>query len=275
MQFVLAARPGNVPWAGPGTFGHGTILWLDLLPFWLGMATIPVHEDGPVKNPAPVVSPPQNVVARWMALDKTQAAIILGGGYLFFSLVGNMAATKVTYLGPLVADAGFIYALTFTWRDLIHKQLGKKAAVTSILLAGVVNLLAALYYQLVVVLPAETDWAAAGGQAAWAFLFGIQGRVVLASLLAQVVAELADTWTYHVWTAGIGRNRPQWLRVVVSNTMSIPIDSLLFPIIAFGGVLGAGVILQMVWTNIAIKVMITAVVFWTIYLVPEKPIYHE
>jgi hypothetical protein len=43
--------------------------------------------------------------------------------YLFFSLAGNIAAIKVTYFGSLVMDAGFIYSLTFTWRDLIHKQL--------------------------------------------------------------------------------------------------------------------------------------------------------
>jgi len=67
-----------------------------------------------------------------LRLDRTQAAIILFGLYLFFSLAGNIAATKVTYFGGLVMDAGIIYSLTFTWRDLIHKQLGQRAAVTTI-----------------------------------------------------------------------------------------------------------------------------------------------
>jgi len=43
-------------------------------------------------------------------------------------------------------DAGFIYSLTFTWRDLIHKQLGRRAAITTIWLAAAINLLAALYF---------------------------------------------------------------------------------------------------------------------------------
>ena len=92
-------------------------------------------------------------------IDRTQATIILCGLYLFFSLAGNIAATKVTYFGSLVMDAGFIYSLTFTWRDLIHKQLGQRAAITTIWLAAGINLLAALYFQLVVLLPAQTDWA--------------------------------------------------------------------------------------------------------------------
>jgi queuosine precursor transporter len=208
-------------------------------------------------------------------IDRTQAAIILSGLYLFFSLAGNIAATKVTYFGGLVMDAGFIYSLTFTWRDLIHKQLGEKAAVTTIWLAAAVNLLAALYFQLVVLLPAQTEWASAGGQIAWEFLFSLQMRIVLASILTALIAELIDTKVYQLWMRGGREKWPQWTRVFASNSVSIPVDSLLFPIIAFAGVVGAEGLQQMVWTNIIVKALVTVLVFWTIYLVPEKPIYEE
>jgi queuosine precursor transporter len=210
-----------------------------------------------------------------LKIDRTQAAVILSGLYLFFSLAGNIAATKVTYFGGLVMDAGFIYSLTFTWRDLIHKQLGQKAAVTTIWLSAAVNLLAALYFQLVVLLPAQTDWANSGGQIAWEFLFSLQMRIVLASILTALIAELVDTKVYQIWTRGGREKWPQWTRVFASNSISIPVDSLMFPIIAFAGVLGAEGLQQMVWTNIIVKALVTALVFWTIYLVPEKPIYEE
>ncbi len=216
-----------------------------------------------------------NITISKLRLDRTQAALILSGLYLFFSLAGNIAATKVTYFGGLVMDAGFIYSLTFTWRDLIHKQLGQKAAVTTIWLSGAVNLLAALYFQLVVMMPAQTDWASAGGQTAWEFLFSLQMRIVLASILTALVAELIDTKVYQLWTRGGRESWPQWTRVFVSNSISIPADSLMFPIIAFAGVLGMEGLQQMVWTNIIVKALVTALVFWTIYLVPEKPIYEE
>ncbi|RZN39815.1 MAG: VUT family protein [Methanophagales archaeon ANME-1-THS] len=224
-------------------------------------------------------------------LDKTQAIIILCGFYLFFSFAGNVAATKVTYFGTLVMDAGFIYSMTFTWRDLIHKQLGKKAAITTIWLAAAINLSAALYFQLVVFLPAEPSWAEAGGQAAWQFLFGIikgsesgawwqsvfslQLRIVIGSIITAVIAELIDTQVYHLWTTGIGKNRPQWSRVFVSNSISIPIDSVLFPVIAFLGIISTVAMVEMVWTNILVKAIVTLLVFWTIYLVPEKPIFRD
>ncbi|MBU0979322.1 MAG: queuosine precursor transporter [Nanoarchaeota archaeon] len=210
-----------------------------------------------------------------MKLNKTQATIVLSGMYIFFALTGNIAATKLTFFGRFVMDAGFIYAFTFTWRDMIHKQLGKKAAITTIYMAAAVNLIAALYYQFVIFLPAEPEWALAGGQAAWKFLFGIQMRVVIGSILAQVISELADTQTYTWWTSGFGKGRPQWLRVVVSNTISIPIDSVLFPIIAFAGIVSWGVMWQMFITNILLKFIITGGTWWMIYLVPEKKIYHS
>ena len=208
-------------------------------------------------------------------IDRTQATIILCGLYLFFTLAGNIAATKVTYFGGLVMDAGFIYSLTFTWRDLIHKQLGQRAAVTTIWLAAAVNLLAALYFQLVVLLPAQTDWANSGGQIAWEFLFSLQMRIVFASILTALIAELIDTKVYQLWTRGGREKWPQWTRVFASNSVSIPVDSLIFPIIAFAGVLGAEGLQQMVWTNIIVKAIVTILVFWTIYLVPENPIYEE
>ena len=210
---------------------------------------------------------------RRLGIDRVQAGIILSGLYIFFSLAGNIAATKVTYLGDLVMDAGFIYSLTFTWRDLIHKQLGQRSAITTIWLAAAINLMAALYFQLVVLLPAQTDWATAGGQTAWSFLFSLQMRITLASIFTALIAELIDTKVYQLWTRGDRDKWPQWTRVFVSNSVSIPIDSLLFPVIAFAGVVGMEGLQQMFWTNIVVKAAVTALVFWTIYLVPEKPIY--
>ena len=210
-----------------------------------------------------------------LSIDRTQAGIILCGLYIFFSLAGNIAATKVTYFGSMVMDAGFIYSLTFTWRDLIHKQLGQRAAITTIWLAAAINLLAAAYFQIVVMMPAQTDWAASGGQSAWEFLFSLQLRITLASILTALIAELIDTKVYQLWTSGRRAGWPQWTRVAVSNSVSIPVDSLLFPIIAFAGVVGTEGLHQMFWTNIIVKAAITALVFWTIYLVPERPIYEE
>ncbi len=209
----------------------------------------------------------------FMKLSRTQAVIILCGFYIFLSLASNIASTKLIYLGSLVTDAGFIYYIIFTWRDLIHKQLGRKAAVTTIWVAAVLNILAVLYFQLVVGLPPESDWANAGGQTAWSFIFSLQLRLVIGSIIAFIISELIDTKIYEWWTNTIGKRRPQWMRVVASNAVSITIDTVIFVLIVFTGVVGSTILWLLLITNILLKAMATIVSAWMIYLVPEKPIY--
>jgi len=208
-----------------------------------------------------------------LKLSKTQLTIILVGVYIFLQMAADIAAAKVIVLGKIIMDAGIIYSLTFTWRDLIHKQLGKKAAQTAIILAGVINVIMALYFLFVVKLPPQAEWAAAGGQKAFEFVFGLVPRIVIASIIAELISELVDTEVYQWWTSGIGKRKPQWMRVIISNSISIPIDSIIFPLIAFSGVLPFSALIIMFLSNILVKAIITAFTFWMIYLVPEKPIY--
>ena len=212
-------------------------------------------------------------VRDFMKLSKTQAVIILCGFYVFLSLASNIASTKLIYLGSLVTDAGFIYYIIFTWRDLIHKQLGRKTAVTTIYVAAVLNILAALYFQFVVNLPPEAEWAVAGGQSAWSLIFGLQLRLVIGSVIAFIISELIDTRIYEWWTRTIGRRRPQWMRVIASNAVSITVDTIIFVFIVFTGIVGSSVLWQLLITNILLKAVATIISAWLIYLVPEKPIY--
>jgi len=57
-------------------------------------------------------------------------------------------------------------------------------------------------------------------------------RITLASIAAEVASELLDTEAYRIWVEHITR-KYQWLRVLVSNSISIPIDSALFSFLAF------------------------------------------
>ncbi len=200
----------------------------------------------------------------------TRTAIVLIGGYIALQMMSDIAATKVILVGPLVMDAGFIYSLTFTWRDLIHKRLGIQAARTSILLAGVINVFMALYFQFVVWLQPESSWAEVGGQAAWEFVFGLVPRIVTASIIAEVLAELTDTEVYRLWMERRTRRLPQWTRVLASNAISIPLDSFLFVTIAFAGVLSVDALAAMFLSNIFVKGLFSLASMWLIYVVPSR-----
>ena len=201
--------------------------------------------------------------------DKIEQAVLLAGGYLALQMMSDIAATKVMRIGPVVMDAGIIYCLTFTWRDMVHKRLGARVARLLIVLAAIVNLVMAGYFYLVIQFPPEAEWLAMGGQQAWELIFGLVPRIVVASIVAEVVSELVDTEIYEYWVQKRA-HWPQWSRVAVSNFISIPIDSALFVAVAWGGVLPLSVLFTIFVSNIATKLVLTVASFWMIYLVKEE-----
>ena len=61
------------------------------------------------------------------------------------------------------------------------------------------------------------------------------------------------------------------MRVVSSNAVSIPVDSLIFCWGAFGLVLPPDVVWSIFWANVIVKSVVTLFSLPSIYLVREKP----
>jgi uncharacterized PurR-regulated membrane protein YhhQ (DUF165 family) len=61
----------------------------------------------------------------------------------------------------------------------------------------------------------------------------------------------------------------QWARVLVSNSVSVPLDSLVFCWLAFGGALPNAVVWSIVVSNLLVKGATTLISLPAIYLVPE------
>jgi hypothetical protein len=165
-------------------------------------------------------------------------------------------------------DAGtFIYPLTFTIRDLIHKRLGKQVARTVIILAAGINLFMALFFQFTAWLPQDPSGGLGGEFAA---LLGPVWRIVIASIVAEVISELIDTEIYHLWQNRV-TEKYQWMRVLSSNAVSIPVDSLIFCWGAFGLLLPNEVVWSIFFANVIVKGAVTIVSLPAIYLVKAQP----
>lgn len=203
-------------------------------------------------------------------------ALLLSGIYVAAQMLADIASLKIAVVGGLAVDAGtFIYPITFTVRDMIHKRLGKSAARTVIVLAAGINLAMAGFLWLVSVLPADAAWAAWEGanvtvNDAFTRVLAPAWTIVLASIAAEVASELIDTEIYHLWTSRI-TSRFQWSRVLVSNAASVPVDSLIFSWLAFGWGFGmpAPQVWEIFWFNVAVKGAVTLASLPGIYLVRE------
>ncbi|HCU68262.1 MAG TPA: hypothetical protein DGF30_03365 [Desulfomicrobium sp.] len=196
-----------------------------------------------------------------------QSLVVLVASYIALQIFSDVGSLRIVMLGGMSIDAGtFIYPLTFTLRDMVHKTMGKKGAQLMIVTAAGFNLLMALYFWLVSILPADMS---VGAQAEFGQVLAPLWRLVFASIVAEVIAELTDTEVYSMWKERVTA-RHQWSRVLVSNAVSIPLDSLIFSWIAFGGMFESSVVWSIFLSNTLIKFATTLVSLPAIYLVKEK-----
>jgi len=188
--------------------------------------------------------------------------------YVAAQMLADIASLQIVFLAGFSIDAGtFIYPLTFTLRDMVHKVGGIKIARKLILAAAGVNIFMAFFFRFVAWLPPDL---AVGPQTAFGSLLSPVWRIVAASIIAEVIAELIDTEGYRIWVEKVTR-RYQWARVLFSNAISIPVDSFLFSFLAFWGTLAPPVVISIFVSNMIIKGLTTLISIPGIYLVPERP----
>lgn len=206
----------------------------------------------------------------------TRVAIAAVGAYVGAQVIADVTSLKIGVVGGRAVDMGtFVYPITFTLRDVVHKALGRRAARTLVITAAVVNLFMALYIQWAAKAPTDASYPlGAEFQAVLAPLW----RITVASIVAEVVSELADTEVYH-WFVRRVTTRHQWARVATSNAVSVPIDNVLFAVLAFGAIPGMeDHALTLPWdavwdifvVNLTVKALVSAASLPLIYLTPDR-----
>lgn len=198
----------------------------------------------------------------------SRISLIVIAAYIAAQMISDISSLKIGIVMGLAVDMGtFIYPITFTLRDMAHKLQGKRNAQTLVITAGVVNLLMAGYLWWVARVPGDPSW---GLSDEFSAILGPVWRIVLASIAAEVVSELVDTEIYH-WFVTRVTTRYQWLRVLLSNSVSVPLDSLIFAVFAFAITLPWAVVGQIFLFNLFIKFGMTLLSLPLIYLVPSLP----
>ena len=146
------------------------------------------------------------------------------GIYVFAVLLANFTATWFIPLPifGMVSVGTLVFGITFTQRDRVHR-FGRRRV-----------------YQMILI--------AAAGMVLESIFLGVAWRIIAASFIAIVLSETADTEIYHKLL------RLSWMkRVIGSNLISIPLDSILFNVIAFLGVFEPGMLVAITFGEIVTK----------------------
>lgn len=227
-------------------------------------------------TPAPDTAGDTGTAARSTVVVVSRVAIAAVAAYAGAQVIADIASVKIgTTFGRAVDMGTFVYPITFTLRDVVHKALGRRAARTLIVTCAGVNLFMALYLQWAARVEPDPSY---GLDSEFRAILGPLWRIVVASIIAEVVSELADTEVYH-WFVRRVTTRYQWARVLVSNAVSVPLDNVLFAVLAFGAIPGfVDDDLTLPWSavwdifvvNLTVKAAVSALSLPLIYLSPDR-----
>ena len=191
--------------------------------------------------------------------------------YVAVQMLADIAGLRILHIaGFSIAGGTLIYPITFTLRDMVHKVSSASIARLLIISSGAINLFMAALFWLVSQLPPDL---AVGEQLEFGMVLAPVMRISLASVIAEVVSELIDTEIYELWVKRFGQ-RWQWGRVLASNAVSVPVDTALFTVLAFAGILPNEVLIGLFISNMLMKTIITIISIPGIYLVKEQRVHH-
>lgn len=168
-------------------------------------------------------------------------------------LISNIASTKIVELGWLTFDGGtLLFPLSYIVADILTEVYGFRQTRKVIWLGFISALVMAAVFYIVGMLPAATDW---GNQAAYDAILGQAPRIVAASLIAYLCGEFINSFILakmKIWTAG----KWLWMRTIGSTVVGEFVDSTLFILIAFAGVLPTSLLVTLIISNYVFKTAI-------------------
>ena len=201
-----------------------------------------------------------------MKLRNLHALIVVCVLYVVTQMLADISNLRdLTIAGLSVNAFSLIYPLAFTLRDMAHKLAGEQVVRTLIITSALIYLLTQGFFWLISQLPPPMS---ASEQTVLSELLDVGWRIPLAAVLATILSQLADTELYSYWLRRYGGEK-QWGRVLLSNAISIPLDRLLFLVLAFAGEMSAERMLTLLITAAVVRLAIGLITIPGIYLVEE------
>lgn len=167
----------------------------------------------------------------------TSSRLYLFLGTLFVTtlLVADMSAGKFFLIGTLEVSVGVIpFPLAFLVTDIVNEYYGRRGAQ---LLTRVGMLMLAVAFVLLTtmrVLPIAPH--SPVPQEAFNAVFGVSFRFFAASMIAYLVGQITDIYTFHFYKK-LTRSRHLWLRATGSTAVSQVVDTTIVNGAALAGVL--------------------------------------
>ena len=171
-------------------------------------------------------------------------------------LISNIASTKIVGFGWFSFDGGtLLFPLSYIFGDILTEVYGYKKSREVIWLGFFSALMMSVIFIIVGKLPPALDW---NNQAAYDSILGVTPRIVIASLIAYASGSFSNSFILakmKLWTKGAHL----WMRTIGSTIIGELIDSTLFILIAFAGIMSPSILVILIISNYIFKTLIEIV----------------
>lgn len=172
------------------------------------------------------------------------------------TIVANIQVVKMIDLFGVEATLGnIVYASAFLVTDILSENYGKDYAKKAVyfgffsLISFTLLMNMALLFE-----PSANDFA----HQSMENIFALMPRIALASLVAFAVSQFHDVHAYAFWKQRFPETKHLWLRNNLSTMISQALDTVVFTLIAFAGVLPMPVMIEICITAYLIKWLVAA-----------------
>ncbi|MBI4671811.1 MAG: queuosine precursor transporter [Chloroflexi bacterium] len=160
--------------------------------------------------------------------------VIIAAVFVTCLITANIIAVKlVDVFGLILPAAVIIFPISYIVGDVLTEVYGYAAARRVIWLGFFCNLLAVVAIWVAGLLPAASFWQ---GQSAYETILGFTPRLLIASFLAYLVGEFANSLVLAKMKIATN-GRWLWTRTIASTIIGQGLDSLVFITIAFAGII--------------------------------------
>jgi len=179
-------------------------------------------------------------------------------------LISNIAAVKLITIGGIITDGGAVlFPLVYIFGDVLTEVYGYAYARRAIWSGFGVMFVAVLAFTIVGQLPASPEW---GLQQSYSDILGFFPRIVLASLVAYLFGEFVNATILARLKIKFGGKR-LWIRLIGSTVAGQLIDTVIFGLIAFSGILSASSMLNFILVGWSFKTVVEVIMLPITYRV--------
>lgn len=194
----------------------------------------------------------------------------LYGAIVFSLLMANIQGPKLTTVLGLQTSMGVIlYSSIFFATDLLSEKFGRREAQRAVMLGFAVSVMVVIISRVgLLYAPSpdpDTAEHASRMHEAMSALFDYTPRFVFGSLLAYLLSQSFDVWVFHRIRKATGVKH-LWLRNTGSTLLSQVIDTLIYGLVVWWGIVDFVTALQLAAAKYVFKLLIAVIdtpfIYW-------------